>query len=114
MQSYRLREYVVQTPKGDGIDRLEAGGWVNLSVKLAGIRFPAGCWHELEAGKYHATPISMRKFCATIALLGVPIGGTRDVVIGSERFGAQVHERPPVTDSEREVICGQFARHFRR
>lgn len=104
-----LREYLVEPMESDGIDRLVEGGrWLNVRSTLTGLRFAAGSWHEVEVGKYHATPIPPKAFCATLAVLSVPVPGARDALVGSAGFRAPGKVRPTVTENEIRTICSQF------
>lgn len=104
-----LKEYLVCPSVGEGIDRvLEGDRWLHVRPCLTDLRFPAGTWHELEVGKFHATPIPKRDFCVTLAVLSVPVENESDVLLGSPGFHLEVPTRRPVTEIQWATICDQF------
>ncbi|MBD0735736.1 hypothetical protein BGM09_21795 [Streptomyces sp. CBMA29] len=105
----RLRVYEVRPTGTTGKDELyETGEDLDVMPTLRAARFPAGTWHEVPVGTFHATPIARNRFCATLAVLSLPVPGASDVLLGHPGGGSSASARRVVSDGEKELMCRQF------
>jgi len=105
----RLRQYVVQPYGPNNLDVVvDSGHWVDVTTTLEDLRFDAGSWHDVEVGQYHSTPIPIGSLCATVAILGRPIVGARDVLLGAEGFKAVSNVRPRASQTEHKSMMAQL------
>ncbi|MFI1566733.1 hypothetical protein ACH4ZX_27375 [Streptomyces sp. NPDC020490] len=105
----RLRVYEVRPTGVTGRDELhETGEDLDVVPTLRAARFPAGTWHEVPVRTFHATPIARNRFCATLAVLSLPVPGAADVLLGQPGGGSSVSMRRVVTDGELELMRRQF------
>jgi len=105
-----MRNYVVEKSDGSARDVVADSGEERLVVtKASGIRFAAGTWHELEAGLYHATPVSPRTLCATLAVLSPRVSEKQDVLLGKPGFMQGAYMRSTVSADETLMICAQLS-----
>ncbi|MFJ4627903.1 hypothetical protein [Streptomyces sp. NPDC088847] len=105
----RLRVYQVRPTGVMGKDELyETGEDLNVVPTLRAARFPAGTWHEVPVHTFHATPIARNRFCATLAVLSLPVPGAADVLLGQPGGGSSVSLRRVVSDGEQELMRCQF------
>ncbi|MET9218563.1 hypothetical protein ACIQCJ_01955 [Streptomyces sp. NPDC093221] len=105
----RLRVYEVRPTGMMGKDELyETGEDLDVVPTLRAARFPAGTWHEVPVGTFHATPIARNRFCATLAVLSLPVTGAADVLLGHPGGGSSASVRRVVSDGEQDLMCRQF------
>lgn len=108
-QARRLRTYEVRSTGVVGKDELHNTGrdlYVVPTVRAA--RFPAGSWHEVPVHTFHATPIPRSRFCATLAVLSLPVPGAADVLLGHPGWVSSVSMRRAVSAEELELMSRQF------
>lgn len=104
-----LRKYSVCATGVMGRDEVrDTGEDVYVTPTIRAIRFPAGSWHEVPLGIFHATPIPRTRFCATLAVLSRPVPGALDELLGRPGFGPAVHTRRTVNDDEWQQMRSQF------
>ncbi|MGW7366444.1 hypothetical protein ACWGI8_24165 [Streptomyces sp. NPDC054841] len=109
-----LRKYEVRDTGVMGEDELhDTGQDLHVVPTVRAVRFPAGSWHEVEVNTFHATPIPRSRFCATLAVLSLPVPGAHDVLLGHPGFGPAVHTRRVVSDTEWQRMRGQFMDEWR-
>ncbi|WKX09454.1 hypothetical protein [Streptomyces sp. NL15-2K] len=104
-----LRTYEVRDTGVMGKDEVhDTGEDLYVIPTVRSLRFPAGSWHEVAVNTFHATPIPRSRFCATLAVLSLPVAGARDVLLGQPGFGPASHTRRVVSDEEWRRMRGQF------
>jgi hypothetical protein len=109
LDSVGLRKYTVQPGSGEDLDVLvesETRTSVNKIITRQGC--PAGSWHDLEAGAYHATEIPGDTLCATLAILGQHHPAGRDVLVGQPGFLVTKNTRALVTNDEIAEMSSQL------
>jgi hypothetical protein len=75
--------------------------------------FSAGEIHFVEAGAYHASPIGLGSFAATLALTSAPVQPRRSIV-GDATSAAREYRRPAVDGSERARLRDELAAELSR
>jgi hypothetical protein len=104
----KLRVYLVEPQRQEGVDRMiDTGESVDVRKTESEVRYPLGSWHGMEVGAYHTTLIPAESLCATVALLGIPQQGRRDVLLGQPGFMKLENRRAAVTESEVRMMCAQ-------
>lgn len=108
-----LHRYEVDLTGIRALDSLIDTGRTTSVVKVvSGVAFEAGSWHEVEVGKFHATPISPRSFCATLAVISPRVQGSTDVLLGRPGFTTLRNERPVISELEMDLIYDQLDAAF--
>lgn len=109
MDEHTLSRYRVASTYGSGHDALEEERTsVVAHYSERDLVVHAGGSHELQAGVYHETPIPSDWFCATIAVLSIPVPGASDALLGEPHLSLLKSDRPIVTRDEALVISKQI------
>jgi len=109
LDSADLKKYTVQPGTGEHLDLLiESENWTSVNKTITRQECPAGSWHDLEAGVYHATEIPDDTLCATLAVLGQHHPAGRDVLVGQPGFLVTKNTRVLVTDDEIAEMSSQL------
>lgn len=105
----QLRVYEVRATGVMGKDELrELDEDLDVVPTIRALRFPAGSWHEVPVHTFHATPIPRSRFCATLAVLSLPVPGAHDVLLGHPGSGSSVNKRLVVSAEDQELMSRQF------